>query len=240
MLIVMTINRVPVFKSSYTLFEDALKKNNKNHFAYGSLGFYYRNNGDFNKAISSYKKSLELYPNNSRVHSNLGKVYFEQKKYDLTLTHINKALQLNPNYERGYKNRIALNQVLKDLNFLLNKAPNDFDLKLIRAKTYFALKKYTQCIADCNAIIVGNKATHFTHYIKGHSLLLLNKNKEAVNALSKAIKLNANINSYYYIRSLSYFKLKKYKLAYNDVLIAKKGFKVPKKYFTVLSKIANK
>ena len=48
----------------------------------------------YNEAISSYKKSLELVNNNSQVHFNLGSAYSATKEFKLAEKHYKLSIEL--------------------------------------------------------------------------------------------------------------------------------------------------
>ena len=74
-------------------------------------GVEFRKLGNYEKALASYAKALELTPDNARVYSNRATVYYHQKKYEAAIIDYSKAIELSPkgqlpcegdyNYNRG-------------------------------------------------------------------------------------------------------------------------------------------
>jgi Flp pilus assembly protein TadD len=67
-------------------------------------GFEYQDQGNLDKAIEEYKKTIELNPNHWQAHMNLGVVYLEQKKYDQAVEEFNAVVKLNYYYGNAHYN----------------------------------------------------------------------------------------------------------------------------------------
>ena len=65
-------------------------------------GAYYKNAtayhdlGEFEQAISEYRKAITLHPNSPIIYNRLGVAYSELKQYDAALDAYQKALVLSP------------------------------------------------------------------------------------------------------------------------------------------------
>jgi len=80
------------------------------HFAYNNMGLVYYNKGDYQNAIGSYKKALELAPDYSPCYENLARAY--------------EAIEYDPGYPASHFN-------LAKLYLKLNRAKEaDRELKL--------------------------------------------------------------------------------------------------------------
>ena len=55
-----------------------------------------REKGTYKKAISDYKKAIELNPENFDAYINRGHIYFSRGKYKKAVSDYNKAIELNP------------------------------------------------------------------------------------------------------------------------------------------------
>ena len=69
--------------------------------AYSGLGLVYSTLGEDAKADASFKKSLELQPNNSESHNNYGTFLCGRKRYDESISHFLTAVK-NPLYGTPY------------------------------------------------------------------------------------------------------------------------------------------
>ena len=71
---------------------------------YNSLGISYSAIGNNEKAISSYKKSIELDPNYALTHYNLGLAYGCIDNIDEEIASYKKAIEVYPNFAQVYNN----------------------------------------------------------------------------------------------------------------------------------------
>ncbi len=93
--------RTSQFNSARMDFERATKLKKDYAEALNNLGVVYYQQGDYRKAIRSYKAAL-IIRNSASFHSNLGSVYFAQKKLPLAMNEYMLALQLDPEvFERS-------------------------------------------------------------------------------------------------------------------------------------------
>jgi len=63
---------------------------------FSSLGNYYKNRGDFDKAIKEFNKALKLDPNYGMVHNELGYVYLNMGNFSKAVEHFKKYASINP------------------------------------------------------------------------------------------------------------------------------------------------
>lgn len=69
---------------------------------YNSLGNAYMKDNQYEQAINSYKKSLEMDPEFAEAHYNLGSAYAQQKKYDLAVENFKEAIKLRTDFREAY------------------------------------------------------------------------------------------------------------------------------------------
>ena len=65
--------------------EKAIRKGNR----------YYKS-GNYEQAISNYRKALDIRPNNAKAQFNLGDVYYAKQSYDTAYNEFQKVLELSP------------------------------------------------------------------------------------------------------------------------------------------------
>ena len=89
------------FNQARANFERAVKLKSDYAEAVNNIGVVYYQQGDYRKAISRYKRALEI-RDSASFHSNLGSVYFAQKKLPLAMTEYLTAFRLDPEvFERS-------------------------------------------------------------------------------------------------------------------------------------------
>ena len=84
---------------------------------YVNLGFYYQNQGDFEKSIQLFDKALEIDPNEALSYNNRGYSKFKLGDLDGALEDVNRSIELYPGNSYAYRNRaliyIEMNKISK-------------------------------------------------------------------------------------------------------------------------------
>lgn len=77
--------------------------------AYNNMGYAYYKSGDFERAITFYKKALAnpVYPTADRAYINLGNSYYRLRKYEDAMIAFKESLKRDPNFFLPYM-RLAL------------------------------------------------------------------------------------------------------------------------------------
>ena len=107
--------------------------------AYYKRGDAYDETGEYDKAITSYSKAIELDPNHALSYYNRGCAYGEIGEYEKAIADFNKTVELDPNDANAYYNR-GLAYLKKDE---VPKAVRDLE-KCIRLSTDPELTKAAQ------------------------------------------------------------------------------------------------
>lgn len=85
--------------------------------------------GKYNDAIKSYKKSLEINPNNEKTWNNMGTAFFKLKMYQEAVKSYEKAHEIDPSDEMISKNRNIAMRKIKYKNL------NDSCIQFVRKRT---------------------------------------------------------------------------------------------------------
>jgi len=62
------------------------------------IGIYYHDNGEYDKAIETYKKALEIEPNSALVNYEIAMTYMYANAYENSIKHSDKVIELNDKY----------------------------------------------------------------------------------------------------------------------------------------------
>ena len=99
---------------------------NPDHFIY--LGVAHQKNGQFELAMESYKKALNLDKSNSTVYNNIGSVhlmYFLRTKdlnqYRQAVSNFNNALAFNPYFQAAINGKAAAEKFKLQLDKIQNQ-----------------------------------------------------------------------------------------------------------------------
>jgi cytochrome c-type biogenesis protein CcmH/NrfG len=99
------------------VFEHKTQANPADAAAWTELGNAYFDSNQFEKAISAYKKSLEIAPNNADVWTDMGIMYRRSSKPEEAIKAFDQAIAVDPKHEVSRFNKgIVLLHDLKDIN----------------------------------------------------------------------------------------------------------------------------
>ena len=94
--------------------------------AYNNQGLIYNEGGEYDKAIATFTKAIELDPELALAYNNRGWAYIQLGQYEQAIADCTMAIELDPELALAYNNR---------------------------GWAYFELGQYEQGIADCTRAI---------------------------------------------------------------------------------------
>lgn len=97
-----TINRNADWKNEKSIWLSILKKDPDYTLANGALGLVYFKNGEYGKAIDSYKKSIAADNNKINLYVNLAQAYQKNGEIDQTIQTYQDLIKMNPLYPEPY------------------------------------------------------------------------------------------------------------------------------------------
>jgi len=90
---------------------------------------------EYESAISSYTKSIDINPSEAATFSNRAMAYLRMKQYPKVIEDSNACLQIDPDYIKGYHRRgkayLACNKyelAIKDFQYILEREPENKDI----------------------------------------------------------------------------------------------------------------
>ena len=140
-------------------FPDKLKKYKKED-EYTPDDWYYRglaeyNKGDYEKALFSWTKEIELDPKYSSAYTNRSSIYINLKQYEKAIDDATKAIELDPKNAVAYTNRSGAYAYLKQYEKAIDDATKAIELDpknavayTNRSGAYAYLKQYEKAIDD--------------------------------------------------------------------------------------------
>ena len=90
-----TAKRNQEYHNAIVIWINTIHQRPQNPRAWNNLGYSYYKAGQFDLAITSYQRAIELLPTYSVTHLNLGEVRIAQGRYQEAITHLSEALRLN-------------------------------------------------------------------------------------------------------------------------------------------------
>lgn len=132
--------------------------NDSNGFV--TLSLLYCENKQYDEAITSAKRAIELEPNNAVAYNNLGFAYGEGKKYDEAIESLTKAIAFVPN-EPVFRNNMGnflfdkgdYSKAVEAFNKAVELKPSNADYLLNLTHSYLCMGRYDEAIASVNKAI---------------------------------------------------------------------------------------
>ena len=149
------------------------------------------------EAMLRYRDAVRRYPDDRRLLISLALVTLSLGDGDTAASYINSALVQHPDDYRVYyyaayiysqNNKIteAIGFAERSLYFKPNHAPS----RSLMASLRYRNGEYEEAARLCDVIIAGNRQDMSAWYLKGMSLIRLNRNQDAITILSTAISVN--------------------------------------------------
>ncbi len=221
-------SRTQVWKNSETLWTDVIDNYPNAFIAYKSLGDYYYDNHEIEKALNDYNKAIELDSNYVGGYSNRAQLYFNTGKTDLALADCNKAIALNSNsagcyYNRGFIYSTIIDKkdaAIADYTKAITLDSNYEMAWLNRGLLYSGNGKYDLAIADFTKAIRIDPDYAEAYVDRGIAHFNNGEKDLAIMDFSKAININPSVPGYWFNRSIAEKQMGKYENAKADALKA--------------------
>jgi tetratricopeptide (TPR) repeat protein len=155
-----SFKRTDAWENGFTLWTDAVQKNDKCAFCVFGLGNILINSGQQQNALSLIEKSIQLNPKIGESYHSLGTIQFALKDYKNALVNFDKSIALNPTYQYSYASRGSTyatlkeyDKALQDFQKALALNPNDIETYLNRGIARGILKNFAGAKADLDIYI---------------------------------------------------------------------------------------
>ena len=181
--------------------------------AYELRGECHNRKKNVGQAMADYSEAIRLNPSNPHAWNNRGGLYASQGQLDEALADYTAAIGVDKEYARAYANRgdayLAkgeYDKVVRDCTEAIRLAPGMPEAYTHRAIAYLAQEKLSLAIGDAN------KAVEFApdivaYVIRGKIHNGLEKYKEAVLDLTKAVSMKPDAIGALSERAIAYFGL---------------------------------
>ena len=164
------------------------------YWAYYFLAQYYRQNKDYNQAISYFIKSVNVKPSFNQCYLEIAVCYFELGNFQQAVTYLNQYLKVNPKDDFAYalkarseanmnNNDVALSDILTAIAL-----ENSIDNRFLEGKILYNMKRYEQAKDKLEKLTEEIQTAEIYKYI-GLCYAGLGNYSEALNNLDKSILL---------------------------------------------------
>jgi tetratricopeptide (TPR) repeat protein len=187
----------------------------------GSLAYRH---AQFEKALDSFTKAIELNLKESLNYHWRGRTYLEINRHSAALEDFNKAIELKPddadNY--GWRGRTSSKMgnylgALNDFTKAIELQPENQNNYFWRATTYWDMEDYTSALSDFTKVIKLQPENSISYYARGLFYSRTGDFTLAIEDLSQAIRLDVENSDYYHERGYTYMACEMYFQALNDL-----------------------
>ena len=172
--------------------------------AYNNLGNIYKEQKNYKKAITNYKKAVKIKPNYYEAYNNLGVLYKKIKDYPSALKSIYKALDITVNSPQVFNSLASLYFELKDYQKSLRYFEKVLSIDPYNIEAYNNLsvifekkESYKNAERLLKKAIKISPDYYLTYYNLGNLFAKMNKYNLAKKAFERSIELNPSfINAF--------------------------------------------
>lgn len=146
------------WKESIPLYIKAIENGQKNGLLFYRLGYSYAQTGDTQKALSIYKKSLDLNPNPNLarvVAANIAKIYAEKNQPDSAIANIKRAINMGYSNLYEIENDTAFNHIRSHADYI--KLHDQVLYAAYPCKTQNEARWFDFWIGEWDAFVTGTK-----------------------------------------------------------------------------------
>lgn len=164
------------------------------YWAYYFLGQFYKQNKDYNQAISYLIKSVNAKPSFNQCYLEIAVCYFELGNFQQAVTYLNQYLKVNQQDDfayalraRAYANLNNNDSALSDILTAI-ALENSLDYRLLEGKILYNMKRYSQAKEKLEKLTDEVQTAEVYKYLGLCNAELGNYN-EAIDSLDKSIIL---------------------------------------------------
>lgn len=218
-----TFKRNTVWKTPFTLWNDAALKSPTKARPYFHRGIEYFKMNQLDKAISDYSKTIEISPNFSFAYSNRALAYERLNLFENAIIDYDKAISLSPNEAIAYFNRGVFyskhnqhDKAIADFSKCIEIQPTNSMAYFNRGIIYEKLNSLMLALNDYSKSVELNPSFAVGFYNRGIIYSKLGDEQKAIYDFNTSINLENHIENSYLARGCSYFNLKNYEKAISD------------------------
>lgn len=156
------------FHEGIQLFNEIIKLEPDNYFAYLNRGIAYRNKNEYHSAMTDFNKCIHLDSTNPKAYFELGGVWSNQGKYREAIKYYTKAIDVDAKFTKAYGTRAIIKTMLGDVD---------------------------SAIEDLNDAIKIDPQFTMLYIVRGQALDLKGNCQAAIEDFEKAMSLDTNCNA---------------------------------------------
>ncbi len=184
---------------------------------------------EWDKAIRSLDRAIQISPNSGEAYSERGYAYGGKGNFDQCIADQKKALELQQNLPQAYQRRGAAflgkkdyEAALRDLQQALTLKPDFGDALCDRALLFAMRKDMASALNDLDAAVRSNPKLARAHYLRGQAFISKDDPDTALKSFDQAVDLKPDATNYCG-RGFAYIGKKDFEKAAEDFTKAIEG-----------------
>ena len=215
--------RAYAWKNSYVLWNDVLAKYPNQPLPYNNLGTLYYEQGDNDRALEFFDKSIALKSDYADAYHNRGLIDMKKGMLDQALEDFTLAIKYKPKNYSSYNARGVVYYQMQDLtraaadfNESIKLRPDEYEAYNNMGNVYYARARMTEAIAAYRRSLDINPGYAEANYNLGSAYYLQGEYRPAIDYLSAGIKVDPRYVQCYYNRGSAYYAIEQYPAALRD------------------------
>ncbi len=218
--IIKTHERIGVWKSDRTLWDDVIKQYQTIPYAYNNRGLTYVEEKKYNEAISDFSKAVDLKPDYDEAWFNRGLCYVQENRAGEALADFKRSIELKPEDPETYYNCgvLLMNQEKNDeaityFDKAISLNPDYAEALINRANINQRKGKLEESLLDYNRAVVLEPDNYLPFLNRGMVYSKLQRSIEARADYTKVISLRPDNYQVYNLLGNIFFSEKNYREA---------------------------
>jgi len=192
-----TFFQLQYWRNSILLFEHAIRVTERNYIAHGNLGAALTVQGQYDRAISNFRKAIEINPGISDFHNNLGAALTYKGKYVEAIPYYLQAIKLSPGKCKYYNNLgnafLEIGEstrAVENYRMAIKLSPGNADFHDSLGLAYINQNKMTEAITEFQkALAIQPRHVKALKHL-AVVMLVQDRNDEAIVHLTKALAVD--------------------------------------------------
>lgn len=192
-----TYARNTVWKSSISLWGDAIRKSPNKERPYNDRGVALGKIGQIDKAMEDFNKAISLNPSFAEAYNNRSTVYRMTGRIQEAIKDLNEAIRWNPSFAEAYNTRGVtfvqtgqFDKAIADFNRVIDLEPAFTNAYNNRGAAYGALGQYDKAMRDVTMAIKLNPSYADAYHTLGNVYLAQGSFDEAFTQFQATLRLN--------------------------------------------------
>ncbi len=191
------LRRQQRYSQALQAYEEALRMDPRNFYAWNGKGTTLYNQGNYKKAFECYQRATEIEPSNAIVWVSAGLVLNCLQRYQQALVHFERALSLDPQYVAAWNGKAdaQLDMNMPDEAHVsyeqaLAYDPNSFQAWNGLGNARSSLRNYQGAVEAYTHALLLNPRSAVAWCNKAEALMRLGHNRAALDALKEATEVD--------------------------------------------------